>query len=93
MKKILALILSTLLIITLAACSSSPAISADEALDIALTEVGATKENISRLERTLETDDGIQVWEIDFDYGGREYSFDVNAQNGEIVERDRDRID
>ncbi len=93
MKKFLALFITVILICSLAACSPDTAVSADEALDIALNEVGATRENISRLERMLELDDGIPVWEIDFDYDGNEYSFDVNAENGDIVERDRDRQD
>lgn len=93
MKKILVLILSVVLLLGLCACANRPALSADEALDIALNQAGVTRDSIRDLENRLEWDDGIQVYEIDFDSGSNEYSFDVNAETGAIVERDRGIID
>ena len=93
MKKFLALILSVIFVLGLCACANRPALSADEALDIALNQAGVTRENIRNLENRLEWDDGIRIYEIDFDSGASEYSFDVNAETGAIVERDRDIID
>ncbi len=93
MKKILAIILSAIFIFGLCACANRPALSADDALNIALNQAGVTRDSIRNLENRLEWDDGIQVYEIDFDSGATEYSFDVNAQTGAIVERDRGIID
>lgn len=68
-------------------------ITADEALNIALENAGVTKDSISNLKNKLDTDDGILVYEIDFDSGNTEYSYDINAETGAIVESDRDRAD
>ncbi len=93
MKKLLAIILSAIFVLSLCACGSRPSLSADDALDIALNQAGVTRENIRNLKNRLEWDDGIRIYEIDFDSGTNEYSFDVNAETGAIVERDRDIID
>lgn len=76
-----------------AAAQDTPAITADEALDIALEQAGVTKDSIRDLENRLERENGILVYEIDFDSGSIEYSYDVNAKTGDIIERDRDRND
>ncbi len=94
MKKFLSLILTFVFVLTLSACNSStPRITADEALNIALEQAGVTRDNIFNLENRLENEDGVLVYEIDFESGNTEYSYDVNADSGAIVERDRDRVD
>lgn len=100
MKKILALILTVFFIFAISACNNDrmsstdkPKLTEQEALDIALEQAGVTRENIMELENKLEMDDGILVYEIDFLSGTTEYSYDVNAATGEIVERDRDLFD
>ncbi len=92
MRKIFAVLVSLIVVFALAACGDVT-ISADEALDIALREAGLTRDVITNLENNLDREDGTAVYEIDFDANGVEYSFDVNADTGAIVERDRDRID
>lgn len=93
MKKLLTTIIALICILCLAACNgNSPELTAEEALDIALGQAGVTREQITNLESYLDREDGRLVYEIDFDAGGTEYSFDVNANTGEIVERDRDII-
>lgn len=94
MKKLLAILFSVVFIFTLSACEANdPAISADEALNIALQQAGVARDNITNLENKLDRDDGVLVYEIDFDAGNTEYSFDVNAQTGTVTERDKERID
>lgn len=103
MKKISALIITLVFVLVISACGqptnsggneqASAKISADEALDIALREAGATKENITKLRNELDRDDGTLVYEIEFDSAGKEYSYEVNAQTGEIRERDVDIAD
>lgn len=92
MKKLFVALLSMVFMLTLAACGGVT-LSADEALDIALKEAGLTRETITDLENHLDREDGITVYEIDFDADGVEYSFDVNADTGVVTKRDRDRID
>lgn len=94
MKKLLAIFITVILLVSLAACGQSePELTADEALDIALERAGVTKDSISNLESVLDTENGVLVYEIDFDAGNTEYSYDVNAETGAIVERDVDRAD
>ena len=97
MRKIFACVFVCVFIFTLSACGMSsteqPKLTEQEALDIALEQAGVKEENITKLENKLEMDDGILVYEIDFLSGITEYSYDVNADTGEIVERDRDLFD
>ena len=62
----------------------------DEALDIALKKAGVEKESIRELEAELDRDGPRVVWEIDFESGNMEYSYDIHAESGEILEIDRD---
>lgn len=65
-------------------------ISADEALGIALEYAGTTKNQVTVTENSLDYEDGILVYDIDFILENTEYSFDVNAHSGEIIKHDRD---
>ncbi len=90
MKKIMIILSVLTVILSLAACGRSandPSISAEEALDIALNEAGVTRDSISDLDTGLEEEDGRLVYDIDFKVGTAEYSYDVNAKNGDIVSR------
>lgn len=67
-------------------------ITRERALEIALEKTGVAKDDIRDLEIDFDNERGVKVWEIDFDYGNLEYSYDVNAETGAItkVERERD---
>ncbi len=100
MKRIAILFMMLVLVLTFTACGTgggdtqptgnSPRLTAEEALNIALEEAGVSRESIRNLENNLEREDGVLVYEIDFDSGILEYSYDVNADTGAITERDRD---
>ena len=64
----------------------------DEALDIALREANASKEDISGLRIELDRDGGIEIYEIDFYVGQTEYEYDIHAVDGTVLERDRDHV-
>ncbi len=72
--------------------SQTTAITREKALEIALDKTGAAESDIRDLDIELDVDRGERVWEIDFEYGNLEYSYDVDAQTGAItkVERQRD---
>jgi uncharacterized membrane protein YkoI len=63
----------------------SDRLSGEQALQIAVehTGVGAPS-HVDDLE--LDSDDGRQIWEIEFDAGGLEYEYDVDAHTGAILD-------
>ena len=65
-------------------------LTADEALDIALKDAGFKREEVSRVENHLDYDNGVLVYEIDFDRDAHEYSYEINAETGVIVDREKD---
>ena len=58
-------------------------ISADRAKQIALSHAGVGGANFIKVE--LDTDNGVQVYEIEFKVGNVEYEYDINAISGEII--------
>lgn len=70
---------------------STTKITREAALDIALAAAGLNKENIRELEIELDTENGITVWEIDFESGNMDYSYDINAATGKIVKSEKDK--
>lgn len=58
-------------------------ISADRAKQIALYHAGVGGASFIKAE--LDTDDGVQVYEIEFKVGNVEYEYDINAISGEII--------
>ena len=58
-------------------------ISADRAKQIALSHAGVGGASFIKVE--LDTDDGVQVYEIEFKVGNVEYEYDINAISGEII--------
>ena len=58
-------------------------ISADRAKQIALSHAGVGGASFIKAE--LDTDDGVQVYEIEFKVGNVEYEYDINAISGEII--------
>lgn len=64
---------------------TSAQIGANEAENIALAKVGLTRENI-RFERTeIDHERGKLVWEVEFEYENKEYSFEIDALTGKIL--------
>lgn len=58
-------------------------ISAERAKQIALSHTGVGGASFIKAE--LDTDDGVQVYEIEFKVGNVEYEYDINAISGEII--------
>lgn len=65
--------------------NQSPIITREEANKKALAHAGVLAENAQRFESRLEWEDGRQVYEIEFDYQGLEYDYEVDAKTGEIL--------
>ncbi len=60
----------------------------EEAKDIALQNAGVNESDVTGLRIRLETDDGAQIYEVDFYVGTTEYDIDVDAVSGAIRSMD-----
>ncbi|MBQ4119975.1 MAG: PepSY domain-containing protein [Clostridia bacterium] len=70
--------------------SSEAKISKSKAKSTALSHAGVKAADISRYEIELEKDDGIWKYEISFNVGYVEYDYTINAENGKILESEKD---
>lgn len=65
-------------------------IGKDKAKSIALNHAGVKAADIRDYSCELDSDDGRKVYEIDFDCGGYEYSYEINAVTGKIIDSEKD---
>lgn len=65
-------------------------ITAEKAKRIALTHAGATEDTVQRFESKLDNEDGKQVYEIEFDFNGFEFDYEIDAKSGEILKFDKE---
>lgn len=88
MKRLMTLITSLAMVIAMSATSFAASISQDDALNIALADAGLNAGQIVGLE--AEPDDG--KYEIEFINTGNnaEYSYDISASSGKIIEKNID---
>lgn len=63
-------------------------ISEAKAREIALADAGLKESEISNMRIKLETDDGIQEYEVDFYADNKEYDYDIDATDGTIRSKD-----
>jgi uncharacterized membrane protein YkoI len=68
-------------------------LTAEEALTIALNHAGLTENQIRRLEREFDRDQGRPEWDIEFVSGAYEYSYEIHAETGAVLEWDTERED
>ena len=73
--------------------AEAPAISAEKAKAIALQKAGLSADDVVFEKTELDRDDGILKYEVEFKYGRTEYSAEINAQNGQIVDWEADLDD
>ena len=56
-------------------------------------ELKISEKDVSNVTIRKDTDNGVSVYEVGFDYNGTEYDYEVSAQTGEIIEKDKELID
>ena len=61
-----------------------------EALEIALTDAGLTKDQVVDIDIELERSAGSAWYEIDFEGGRTEYEYIIDAHSGEILSGRKD---
>ena len=72
---------------TKAPTSPTGDITQDQALEIAKKDAGVTDSKIFNLEVKLDYDNGIKVYEIEFDTAEMEYEYDIAVSDGRIVDK------
>ena len=75
-----------------AAGAGAEAISEDEAKAIALKAAGVNEKDATFTKVAREFDDGQEKYEIEFVAGDQEYSYDIKAYTGDIIESERESI-
>lgn len=65
----------------------------DKAKSAALDHAGLTEAQVSRLHAELDREGGRYVYEVEFKYGGYEYSYDIDAANGAVLTFDKELDD
>lgn len=68
--------------------SSGQDIGQDEAKRIAFEDAGVSESDTSRLKVEKDRDDGILQYDVQFSVDEKEYSYDINGANGEILSAD-----
>ena len=66
-------------------------ITAEEAKQAALKHAGLNESDITDVDIDLDRDNGVLIYEVDFNHGGIEYDYDINAETGEVISADKDR--
>lgn len=72
------------------ASNNAAAISSDQAKAIALQHAGIAETDAWGLKVEQGTENGVNVYEVDFKYGGKDYDYDIDANTGAIVKYDID---
>lgn len=76
-----------------AAPTEASLITKEEAIAIALNDAGFTADQVTRLRTEFDRDDGQPEYEVDFHQGGFEYDYEIHAETGVILSKDKDRED
>lgn len=61
-----------------------------KALEIALAHAGISEADIMTYKMDMDVEKGVMVYEIEFEYGGYEYEYDIDARTGEIVKYEKE---
>ena len=65
-------------------------ISVERAKEIALSHAGLSADQVTFVKVKMDFDDGIQKYEIEFYYNYREYSYEIDANTGNILSYEQD---
>ena len=75
---------------TSAAINSAKNISVEDAKQIAFAHAKIAQSSVTFIKAELDTEDGRQVYDIEFYSGNTEYDYEIDAISGEIVSSDMD---
>ncbi len=92
MKKryILTALISATLLGLAAGCGNGKDIGEAEAKKVALENAGVQESDATRIRVSKDRDDGMTIYDVQFDVNEKEYDYEINAENGEILSSDVD---
>ncbi len=76
---------------TSAPSSNTDVIGTTKAGTIALNHAGLSKSQVRGFQCKLDRENGITVYEVEFDYGVYEYEYEINAVSGKIISVEKSR--
>ena len=95
MKKILALVLVLIFAISLCGCgvktTPKEKITQDQAIAIALDSAKLAKKDVKNIEADFDGDEKRPQWEVSFEIWDYEYSYDIDAYSGEVINSEKDK--
>lgn len=71
--------------------SDNNLITRDRAIELALNHAGLSKTDLRDLEAELDRERNGTFWEVDFEHGGYDYSYDINAETEEVFKLEKER--
>lgn len=69
---------------------TNPALTLEEAQNIALKHAGFTVDQVTALHTEYEIDRGIPQYDVEFHHGYWEYDYEIHADTGEILSYSKD---
>lgn len=75
-----------------AAQQNNDKIDLESAKSTALKDAGLEVSQVQFTKQKLDTDDGVEKYEIEFNYNGYEYEYDIDAKTGTILEKGKELI-
>ena len=71
--------------------SEAKLISSSKAVSTALAHAGLKKSQVRDLSWELDKEKGVSVYEVDFDYGKYEFSYEIDSKSGKILHSEKER--
>ena len=65
-------------------------ITIEKAKEIALKHAGLTNAQVSFIRAERDIDDGIDKYDVEFNYNGKEYNYEISAIDGKIIKYDQE---
>lgn len=73
--------------------NNADSIAPAKAKEIALKDAGIDASKASFIRVEADFDDGVKKYDVEFVSGGFEYEYEINAQNGNIIKREKEKAE
>ena len=71
--------------------AAEPKITEDKTKEIAFSDAGVTEDKVYGLETDIDLEGNRRYYEIDFKADGYEYEYDIDAESGKILKKEKER--